>query len=48
MHNVQDRLLMYTLCEAKGLLSVKLTIKSMHTGKFSDFNVQTIASASCA
>lgn len=48
MHNVQDRLLMYTLCGAKALLSAKLTIKSMHIGKFSDFKVQTIASASCA
>lgn len=48
MHDVQDRLLMYTLCEAKDLLSVKLTAKSMHIGKFSDFKVQIIASASCA
>lgn len=48
MHNVQDRLLMYTFCEAKDLLSVKLTTKSMHIGKFSDFKVQIIASASCA
>lgn len=48
MHNVWDRLLMYILCEAKGLLSVKLTLKSIHIGKFSDFKLQTIASASCA
>lgn len=47
MHNVQGRLLMYILCEAKGLLSVKLTIKSMCIGKLSNFKVQTIASASC-
>lgn len=48
MHNVQDGLLMSILWGAKGLLSVKPTIKSMHIGKFSDFKVQTIASASCA
>lgn len=48
MPNAQDRLLMYIFCGAKGLLSVELTIKSMHTGQFSDFGVQAIASASCA
>lgn len=48
MQCAQDRLLMYILCGAKGLLSVKVTIKSMYIGKFSDFKVQTIASASCA
>ena len=48
MNNVQDRLLMYILCGAEGLLFVKLTVKSMHIVKFSDFKVQTIASASCA
>lgn len=48
MNNVQDRLLMYILRGAEGLLFVKLTVKSMHIGKFSDFKVQAIASASCA
>lgn len=48
MNNVQDSLLMYILRGAEGLLFVKLTVKSMHIGKFSDFKVQAIASASCA
>lgn len=48
MPNAQDRLLMYSSCGAKSLLSVKPIIKSMPIGKFSDLRVQTIASASCA